>query len=80
MYVVCPVATDALHFISWDDSGTLAAVLVVADPSPSCVWTNSRLVRGSTLGLVDVWARRHIRRGVQFAVIWERDLDVLRGD
>lgn len=64
--------------MSWEDAGNLAALLVVAVPSPACVWTNSRLIRGSTLGLVDVWARRHIRMGVLFAVIWERDLDVLK--
>lgn len=79
MYVICPVADNASHVIAWVDEGDLAVVLVVAAPSPPCIWTNSRLVRGATLGLVDVWARRHIRMGHRFAVIWEQDLDVLRG-
>jgi hypothetical protein len=78
VYVVCPLVADALHFISWEETGNVAAVLVVADPSPPCVWTNSRLIRGVALGLVDIWARRHIRRGASFEIIWEHDLNVLR--
>lgn len=78
MFAICPVAEGAIHTVAWDDESDVAVVFALAAPQPPCLFINTRLVRGAALGLIDVWARRHIRLGRCFEVIWAHDLDVLR--
>lgn len=79
MLVISAVVDHAIHTIAWEDDQDWAVILVVMNPGSACLYINTRLIRGSMLGLVDVWGRRHLRMGHLFDVIWADDLDVLRG-
>lgn len=62
-----------VHLVGTRSQRDLVAVLVVEGRLARC-WYNRRLVHGSALGLVELWARRCLVTGWSIAKLTERDL------